>query len=189
MRLLRWAYGAAHGVVAVSDGVANDRSLTSDSRLPRYTPSTTQSLTNNYSISLRLRSKTRKFGLETQHVLLAVGRLIDVKDYPTQLRALALLRRTEDAGLSILGEGPERQALERMVVELGLDRFVRMPGFVANPFAYMARASVYVLSSVREGLPGAMIRHWRAAVLSCQRTARADRLRCWRTARSARWFR
>jgi glycosyltransferase involved in cell wall biosynthesis len=57
----------------------------------------------------------------------------------------------------ILGEGPERPHLEGLVGSLGLTSEVDLPGFVTNPFAYMARAAVFVLSSAWEGMPGVLI--------------------------------
>lgn len=90
-------------------------------------------------------------------VLLAVGRLVPKKDYPTLLAAFRLVRQALPARLIILGDGPERARLEAEARKLGVDRFVSMPGFRANPFAYFARASVYVLSSISEGMPSALI--------------------------------
>ena len=90
-------------------------------------------------------------------VILAVGRLCEQKDYPTLLRAFAKAHARTGAKLLILGEGPDRAALEKLVVELGLSETVEMPGFAANPYAYMARAAVYVLSSRWEGLPTVLI--------------------------------
>jgi glycosyltransferase involved in cell wall biosynthesis len=57
----------------------------------------------------------------------------------------------------ILGEGNDRSSLEALVQELGLAEDVALPGFVANPYAYMARAAVFVLSSLYEGLPTVLI--------------------------------
>jgi glycosyltransferase involved in cell wall biosynthesis len=57
----------------------------------------------------------------------------------------------------ILGEGVDRPALEALVKQLGLENDVAMPGFVENPYAYMSRASLYVLSSRWEGLPTVLI--------------------------------
>ena len=59
--------------------------------------------------------------------------------------------------LVVLGEGPERGPLERIVRELGLTEVVSMPGFVTNPYAYMARCALYVLSSAWEALPTVLI--------------------------------
>jgi glycosyltransferase involved in cell wall biosynthesis len=57
----------------------------------------------------------------------------------------------------ILGEGVDRSMLEELVKKLGLEDDVALPGFVANPYAYMSRASLYVLSSRWEGLPTVLI--------------------------------
>ena len=59
--------------------------------------------------------------------------------------------------LVILGEGGDRPALEELVRELGLQDIVDLPGFVGNPYAYMARASLFVLSSRWEGMPTVLI--------------------------------
>ena len=90
-------------------------------------------------------------------VILAVGRLTKEKDYPTLFKAFSLVRQVRPAKLLILGEGEERANLERLAVELGIQNDVSMPGFVDNPFAFMAKASVFVLSSAWEGLPNVLI--------------------------------
>jgi glycosyltransferase involved in cell wall biosynthesis len=97
-------------------------------------------------------------------VVLAVGRLTWEKDFPTLIRAFAAVRRQRDARLLILGEGPERDALAALVAQLGLERDVQLPGWARNPHAFMARAGVFVLSSVSEGLPTVLIEALAAAV-------------------------
>lgn len=90
-------------------------------------------------------------------LILAAGRLTPQKDYPTLLRAFAHLRQNTRARLLILGEGPCRPELEALVEQLGLAADVDLPGFRPNPFPYMKAASLYVLCSRFEGLPGALI--------------------------------
>jgi glycosyltransferase involved in cell wall biosynthesis len=84
-------------------------------------------------------------------VILGVGRLVEQKDFPTLVRAFARLRARRSARLLILGEGPERAALERLVAELGVAADVRLRGRVPGAPAFMARAAVFVLSSAWEG--------------------------------------
>jgi glycosyltransferase involved in cell wall biosynthesis len=95
---------------------------------------------------------------------MGVGRLTDQKDFPTLLRAFARVRAQRDVRLVILGgakdmdKSVERQALLlKMAGDLGVAADVDLPGFVKNPYAFLARASLFVLSSRFEGLPGAMI--------------------------------
>jgi len=90
-------------------------------------------------------------------VLLAVGRLTRQKDFPVLLQAFAQVRQTWPARLIILGEGPDRSSLEALVNQLGVEHDVSLPGFVTNPYAYMSRASLFVLSSRWEGLPTVLI--------------------------------
>ncbi len=81
-------------------------------------------------------------------VILSVGRMDTMKDFPTLLRAFKLvLDRMPQARLAILGEGELRPQLESLVFELGVAERVWMPGFVPNPYKYMARATVFAMSS------------------------------------------
>src|SRR5574337_725737 len=90
-------------------------------------------------------------------VLLAVGRLVAQKDFPTLLKAFARVRAVRPARLLILGEGKKRTQLELLARQLGVAADVALPGCAPNPFPYMMRASMFVLSSAWEGLPGVLI--------------------------------
>ncbi len=90
-------------------------------------------------------------------VILAAGRMTEQKDFPTLLRAFALVRAQRPARLVILGEGRLQPDLLRLADDLGIGEDVDMPGFVENPFQFMSRASLLVLSSLYEGLPGVLI--------------------------------
>lgn len=90
-------------------------------------------------------------------LIIGVGRLSDQKDFQTLIKAFSIVRKKENAKLIILGEGPERAILEASVKEAGLADHVWMPGFIQNPYAYMLKANVFVLSSKYEGLPNALI--------------------------------
>lgn len=57
----------------------------------------------------------------------------------------------------ILGDGDKRNELKSLCSALNVDEDVQFPGFVDNPFAYMAAADVFVLSSIWEGLPNVLI--------------------------------
>ena len=97
-------------------------------------------------------------------VILGCGRLTQQKDFPTLVRAFALMRPRFDARLMILGKGgsskndqQERNRLSALAADLGVGDAVTLPGFVDNPLAYMSQAALFVLSSAWEGLPTALI--------------------------------
>lgn len=90
-------------------------------------------------------------------VVLGVGELSERKDFATLLRAFARLRRTRPGRLVILGEGRSRAALEALAGELEISKDLWMPGYDANPYRYMARASLFVLASRWEGSPAVIV--------------------------------
>src|SRR5262249_41735385 len=93
------------------------------------------------------------FAAGSSPVILGIGRLHAQKDFPTLLKAFARVRAKQHARLVILGEAKEaeyRTALTTLAAQLSIADDVRFPGFVDNPFAYLARAAVFVLSSAWE---------------------------------------
>lgn len=85
--------------------------------------------------------------------LIAVGRLSPQKGFDLLIRAYASAGEVM-AGypLVIVGEGPEREALEQLAAELGVAESVVFAGFVENPQRLLAAASLFVLSSRFEGM-------------------------------------
>ena len=59
--------------------------------------------------------------------------------------------------LIILGDGEDKEEVEELIKELDVEEWVSMPGFVENPYSYMKRSDVFVLSSRWEGLPSVLI--------------------------------
>ena len=155
--LIRWAYHRADRVIAVSNGAARD--LKSSVRLP---DDAVEVIANPVAAQEIARQAAEPldhpwFAPGQPPVVLGVGRLRPAKDFENLLRAFSRVRQRVPARLMVLGEGGERPALERLAQELGISEHVQIPGFVKNPFQYMRRAAVFVLSSRWEGLPGALI--------------------------------
>jgi len=84
------------------------------------------------------------------NLLVAAGRLVPAKGFDLLLRALAEL---DDLKLELLGDGPEREALDQLARELGIADRVSFVGEVADPYRRIRRAAAFVLSSRHEG-PG-----------------------------------
>jgi glycosyltransferase involved in cell wall biosynthesis len=90
-------------------------------------------------------------------VVLGVGRLERRKGFDVLIQAIARVRRSRAVRLVILGEGPDRDALGELARSEGVADAVDLAGWTTNPFAFMARADLFVLASDYEGLPGVLI--------------------------------
>lgn len=99
----------------------------------------------------------------SRKVILIVGRLSREKDHLSLLRAVSQLRDL-NVQLVIVGEGPERAAIESAVRELSLGDAVTMTGQVPSAEPYYGIADVAVLSSLSEGSPNALLEAMAAGV-------------------------
>jgi len=90
-------------------------------------------------------------------VLVHVGRFTVAKDHDTLLNAFAQVRRRRPATLVLVGDGEDEGHVRARCHELGLDAHVIFTGFTRNPYRYLARATISVLTSRFEGLPNALI--------------------------------
>ena len=152
---VQWAYPRADALVALSNGVG--RELIADYGLD---PARVVTIHNPVDTeSWRRRAETARAGAPPWGsfagkgpVLVAVGRLIRQKGFDLLLRALA---RCQGAGrqarLVIVGEGPERRALEALAAELGIAERVLLAGFATDPAAWYAHGDLFVLPSRWEG--------------------------------------
>lgn len=150
-------YPWADAVVAISEGVA--RELTTLKSLPAnkihvvYSPVITPAILELYRAPL----VHPWLDNEDIVVVLGVGRLHVQKDFATLLKSFALVRSRANARLIILGEGDQRGHLELLAESLGIADDVYFPGFVVNPFPFMAKSSVFVLSSLWEGFGNVLV--------------------------------
>jgi glycosyltransferase involved in cell wall biosynthesis len=155
--LVRRFYCEADGVVAVSDGVADN--LAPFARLPRgrirviHNPVVTDQLTQ----ASEQKAPHPWLAEPYAPLIIGAGRLTRQKEFDTLVRAFSLVRRHRLARLMILGEGEERDSLEELVRRLGLEEYVQMPGFVPNLTGYTAHASLLVLSSAWEGFGNVLV--------------------------------
>ena len=156
-RLARWFYPWADGIVAVSNGVANDLSQLTNIPLDRiqviYNPIVTSDLFEKSKSII----EHPWFNSGEPPVVLAVGRLTNQKAFDVLIRAFAKVRKNHQVRLLILGEGEERLLLETLIRDYELGQDISMPGFVPNPYPFMAHAACFVLSSRWEGLPTVLV--------------------------------
>ncbi|MBD2248420.1 glycosyltransferase [Nostoc sp. FACHB-888] len=156
-QLVRWFFPWSDAVVPVSQGVAEDLVQIGVS-VERIQVIPNPVVTPNVFQKAQEEVDHPWFVPGQPPVILGVGRLNKQKDFPTLLRAFAQLRRRCPSRLVILGDDEgEEASLKKLIQELGLTEDVDLPGFVSNPYAYMARSAVFVLSSLFEGLPSVLI--------------------------------
>lgn len=152
---MQFLYPRAHKVVAVSEGVRQDTllltAMANDDVVVVRNPVVTDTMKSQASAA----SPHAWFDEDTP-VLLGIGRLSRQKDFPTLIRAFAQARQTRALRLIILGEGGDREALQQLIKMLDLEAVVAMPGFDNNPYRWLVRADLFVLSSLWEGSPNAL---------------------------------
>jgi glycosyltransferase involved in cell wall biosynthesis len=86
-------------------------------------------------------------------VIITAGRLHPQKGQWHLLRAFAKIRRNVACRLAILGTGELEAYLRGLAKDLSVEQDVYFLGWQQNPFKYLAKANVFVLPSVSEGLP------------------------------------
>jgi glycosyltransferase involved in cell wall biosynthesis len=160
---MRYLYRRADAILMPSQGAADD--FASTIGLPRELITVVPSPVITPGFLQRLDQSVDHpwFRPGEPRVILGVGELSRRKDFTTLIRAFAQLSDNYDCRLLILGEGRARERLEREVSRHGLEDRVSLPGFVENPYPYMKHASLFVLSSLWEGMPVALIEAMAAA--------------------------
>lgn len=138
----------ANEVVAVSSGVGADLQAIAGGDLKL-------SVIHNPLITPQMLAQARaRRAPDTQipgRYLVASGRLSRQKGFDTLLRAFAQIPVAVTPMLVILGDGKDKNALQALATQLGIENRVLWPGFVANPYPWMAQAAAFVLSSRWEG--------------------------------------
>ena len=157
---IRLLYPHIDTILAVSAGVAEDTALIA--RIPRATitvirnPVITPQLTAQAAATCPHPWLHDAGPSPRVPVICAAGRLERQKDFPTLIRAFALVRAHRECRLVILGEGKARPHLLALIAELGLMDQVDLVGFQSNPYPFMARSALFVLSSAWEGSPNVL---------------------------------
>jgi glycosyltransferase involved in cell wall biosynthesis len=157
LMVARIFYAGADVILAVSWGVAESI------REALSFPESRIRVINNPIVITELMEKSKE---QVDHhwlsqpeipVIIGMGRLTSQKDFPTLLKALKILNHTQPARLLILGEGEDKDNLQSLIAQLQLNDVVQLLGFVSNPYPYLKRADLFVLSSLWEGFPNVLL--------------------------------
>jgi glycosyltransferase involved in cell wall biosynthesis len=135
-------------IVVIPNGIGSEFRLTAKN-----------TLFNGVSVTV-VRQKTREI-LEVSpqaQLLLSVGRLTDQKGHIYLVDAMPyVLKRFPDTLVLLVGDGSARQGLEKRVRELGIGSAVRFLGTRTDIPALLAAADLFVLPSISEGMPNALL--------------------------------
>jgi len=144
---IKFIYPLADVRLAVSDGMADDISNFTALNRSRFkvihNPIFLQS-SNVGNLKIKKRSKYR---------IVNLGALSEQKNQALLIKAFSLISDKIDVELVILGEGPLRYELEKLVSDLNLKEKIQMPGFITDPSQWYEESDLFVLSSIYEGLP------------------------------------
>ncbi len=155
LRLMRLLYKKADAVVANSRETAEEiERITGSPCRYIYNPTLTGDLQKlaEQEVNQEWLKKDCK-----NPVVISVGRLSKEKGFDILIKAFSRIQKELDARLVIIGEGEERASLEELAESLGIKDKVWMPGYDENPYKYVSKADVFVLSSFFEGLPNTLI--------------------------------
>lgn len=151
--ITRVFYRRADAIVVTSAGVADD--LARNYGVPRKK---LRVLHNPVDIETIAAAASAAYDPAIPHPLVvAAGRLAGVKNYPLLLAAVGHLVDPTPVHAWILGEGDERARLEAIASAPALAGRVRLLGFQQNPWAVIARADVFVLTSTYEGFGNVLV--------------------------------
>lgn len=107
-----------------------------------------------YGVNLKNRDRKESLVVRRGETLkvLSIGRLVEQKDYPTTLNALALLDKSGKKFVyKVIGEGVLENSLSLQSHELGIERYISWVGKTNQILEYLDEADVFVLSSRYEG--------------------------------------
>jgi glycosyltransferase involved in cell wall biosynthesis len=155
--LIRRCYPWADAIVSLSHGVADDLSITTG--LPRDNIKVIYNPVDVQSIQKKAKEETDHpwFNENKPPVIIGIGRFCEQKDFLTLIRSFSIVIQQKDARLIILGDGDMRPQLELLIQDLKLTDKIDLPGFRDNPYSFLARSAVFVLSSKWEGLGNVLI--------------------------------
>lgn len=150
--LINLSYERSNFIIAPSNGIKKDflnyfRKFYYKTKVI-YNPISVKQITKNSKIKKRLVFK--------KNFIISIGRLEKQKNYECLIKAFYLLK-LKNLYLVIIGEGKERKNLSNLINKLCLNFRVKLIGYNKNPFYYLKKSKLFVLSSNFEGMPNSLL--------------------------------
>jgi glycosyltransferase involved in cell wall biosynthesis len=157
VKLVEFAYKSADGIIANSKDVA-DALITKNWLRPAKIL-----LVDNPVITKTFHRKSEEeandvwLNSSSLPLFITIGRLDLMKDHATLIKAFAKVKAKVDCRLLIIGEGKERENLKSLIDNLNVASAIKLAGAIENPYPYLKRAEVFVLSSTFEGFGNVLV--------------------------------
>lgn len=154
---IKFLYARAKKIIAVSEDIKKD--LIENYKLPKKK---IEVIYNPYQIKEIEWLKNEKIPVEDQKIfnkptIITAGRLHKQKGHKHLIESFKIVKQTiSNAQLVILGEGELESSLKKQAEKLNIKDSVHFLGFKENPFKYIARSKVFVMTSYYEGFPNAL---------------------------------
>ena len=94
--------------------------------------------------------------------IINIGRMTDQKNQITLLKSINLIKNKIRVRLLIIGNGIEKNNLENYIKKNNLNKYIRIKNYLENPYPFISKSDLFILSSKYEGLPNVLLE---AAVL------------------------
>jgi glycosyltransferase involved in cell wall biosynthesis len=154
---MRYLYPLAYRVLTPSKGAADDMAAVTGLRREHIHVASSPVITQHF-LELAAEPVNHPWlANKTMPVFIGIGELCKRKDFATMIRAFARVRAKRPCRLMILGKGKFKSRLETLALELGVQDDVNLLGFQQNPYAYLARADLFLHSARSEGLGLALV--------------------------------
>lgn len=126
--------------------------------------------TKTFYPTIARKSAKQALSLDEKTVVISIGRLSAQKSLPMLIQAFAVAHlQNQSLHLLILGEGPDRAALEMLVASTQIGDSVTFAGNQSDVRPYLAAADIFVLPSASEGISNALLEAMSAG-LACLAT-------------------
>ena len=158
--LMAYVYRQTDNIIAVSGAIK--RALEDDFKIRPGTIKTIYNPVPIEKVNMCSQEEVKHpfFEKDNAQIVIGVGRLVEPKRFDRLLKAFSLLVREEKRNniyLLIIGDGEKKRELKNLATKLGLNGRVDLVGYKNNPYAWMAKADVFVLSSDTEGFPNVIL--------------------------------
>ncbi|MDN7226430.1 glycosyltransferase [Planococcus sp. N064] len=155
----KWIYNKGDIVCSVSKVIADDAehifNINENKKRVLYNPYNVPYI--NKKSEIEIVEDSYDFSRKT---FISVGRLVDQKGFNHLIKAFSLIVAEEsnsNAQLLIIGQGEREELIRNLIMDLNLSNHVFLLGAKSNPYKFMKKADIYVLSSLSEGFPNAMV--------------------------------